>query len=108
MEWVASGQVIQFASVMVLLIVVASLGILHILEKEGIGTLLGAIAGYVLSQGVGRAATRAATREHSQGKDRPQEGRVGQSIVRQGRSQTRPQIAPVPGQDRRELRGLRP
>ena len=73
MEWVASGQVIQFASVMVLLIVVASLGILHILEKEGIGTLLGAIAGYVLSQGVGRAATRAATREHSQGKDRPQD-----------------------------------
>ena len=61
MEWVASGQVIQFASVMVLLIIVASLGILHILEKEGIGTLLGAIAGYVLSQGVGRAAARAAT-----------------------------------------------
>ena len=61
MEWVASGQVIQFASVMVLLIVVASLGILKILDKEGIGTLLGAIAGYVLSQGVGRAAARAAT-----------------------------------------------
>ena len=74
LEWVASGQVIQFASVMVLLIVVASLGILHILEKEGIGTLLGAIAGYVLSQGVGRAAARAATREQSvpQGQDRPQ------------------------------------
>ena len=74
MEWVASGQVIQFASVMVLLIIVASLGILHILEKEGIGTLLGAIAGYVLSQGVGRAAARAATREQSvpQGKDRSQ------------------------------------
>ncbi|HTS55174.1 MAG TPA: hypothetical protein VMH26_18030 [Burkholderiales bacterium] len=66
MEWVASGQVIQFASVMVLLIIVTSLGILHILEKEGIGTLLGAIAGYVLSQGVGRAAARAATREQSE------------------------------------------
>ena len=61
MEWVASGHVIQFASVMVLLIVVSALGLLHILEKEGIGTLLGAIAGYVLSQGGGRAAARAAS-----------------------------------------------
>lgn len=66
MEWVASGQVIQFASVIVLLIIVSSLGLLHILEKEGIGTLLGAIGGYVLSQGVGRAAARAATNTAAQ------------------------------------------
>ncbi|HET9395333.1 MAG TPA: hypothetical protein VFO36_04690, partial [Nitrospiraceae bacterium] len=54
-EWVASGQVIQFVTVMVLLSVIMALGLSDILKEESLGTLLGAIAGYVLSQGVGRA-----------------------------------------------------
>jgi hypothetical protein len=62
MEWVASGQVIQFATVMVLLIVIAALGIAHILNENTLGTLLGGVAGYVLSQGVGRAVARATER----------------------------------------------
>lgn len=60
-ELVASGQVIQFATVMVILIVVCVLGISGILHENTLGTLLGAVGGYVLSQGVGRAASRAAT-----------------------------------------------
>ncbi|HKT35786.1 MAG TPA: hypothetical protein VJR03_13250 [Nitrospira sp.] len=63
MEWVASGQVIQFASVMVLLIIVSTLSILQKIDGQTVGTLLGGIAGYVLSQGVGRAAARAVERQ---------------------------------------------
>jgi hypothetical protein len=61
-ELVASGQIIQFATVMVILIVVCVLGISAILKENTLGPLLGAIGGYVLSQGVGRAASRAATK----------------------------------------------
>ena len=61
-EWVASGQVIQFVTVMVLLSVVMALGLSEILKEESLGTLLGAVAGYVLSQGVGRAVAREVTR----------------------------------------------
>jgi len=61
LELVASGQIIQFATVMVILIVVCVLGISRILQENTLGTLLGAIGGYVLSQGIGRAATRAAS-----------------------------------------------
>ena len=62
MEWVASGQVIQFVTVMVLLSVIVALGLSDILKETTLGTLLGGIAGYVLAQGVGRAAARDATR----------------------------------------------
>lgn len=58
MEWVASGQVIQFVTVMVLLSAVMALGLANILKENTLGTLLGGIAGYVLAQGVGRAAAR--------------------------------------------------
>jgi len=66
LELVASGQVIQFATVMVILIVVCVLGISGVLHENTLGTLLGAIGGYVLSQGVGRAASRAATQAAQQ------------------------------------------
>jgi hypothetical protein len=58
-EWVASGQVIQFVTVMILLIIILCLALLGVVGEETIGTLLGGIGGYVLSQGIGRAATRA-------------------------------------------------
>jgi hypothetical protein len=58
MEWVASGQVIQFVTVMILLSVVLALGLSGKLEENTLGTLLGGIAGYVLAQGVGRSAAR--------------------------------------------------
>ncbi len=58
MEWVASGQVIQFVTVMILLSVVLALGLSSILKENTLGTLLGGIAGYVLAQGVGRSAAR--------------------------------------------------
>jgi chorismate mutase len=61
-EWVASGQVIQFVTVMILLSVVMALGLAGILTENTLGTLLGGIAGYVLAQGVGRAAAREVTR----------------------------------------------
>jgi hypothetical protein len=62
-EWVASGQVIQFVTVMILLSVIMALGLAGILKENTLGALLGGIAGHVLSQGVGRAAAREATRK---------------------------------------------
>ena len=58
MEWVASGQITQFVTVMILLSTVMALGLTNILHEQVLGTLLGGIAGYVLAQGVGRAASR--------------------------------------------------
>ena len=51
---------------MVLLIIICVLGISEILKENTLGTLLGGIGGYVLSQGVGRAARHEANRD-SQG-----------------------------------------
>jgi hypothetical protein len=59
MEWVASGQVLQFTTVMILLSALMALGLTGILKEQVLGTLLGGIAGYVLAQGVGRATARA-------------------------------------------------
>jgi hypothetical protein len=61
-EWINSGQVIQFVTVMVLLSVIMALGLAGIITENTLGTLLGGIAGYVLSQGIGRAAAREVTR----------------------------------------------
>jgi IPT/TIG domain len=58
-QWVGSGQVIQFVTVMILLTVIMSLGLAGILKENTLGTLLGGIGGYVLSQGVGKAAAEA-------------------------------------------------
>jgi hypothetical protein len=58
MEWVASGQVIQFVTVMILLSVILALGLSAKISENTLGTLLGGIAGYVLAQGVGRSAAR--------------------------------------------------
>lgn len=66
LEWVSSGQVIQFVTVMLLLSVVMALGLGGILKEQTLGTLLGSIAGYVLAQGVGREAARQATRRLEQ------------------------------------------
>lgn len=66
-EWVASGQVIQFVTVMILLSVVMALGLAGILKENTLGTLLGGIAGYVLAQGVGRAAAREVSRGRTGG-----------------------------------------
>lgn len=53
-EWVASGQVIQFMTVTIIISVILALGLAGQLKSEILGTLLGAIGGYVLSQGIGR------------------------------------------------------
>lgn len=63
-EWVESGQVIQFVTVMIILSVIMALGLAGLLSENTLGTLLGGIGGYVLSQGVGRSAARRAIREH--------------------------------------------
>lgn len=59
-EWVISGQVIQFVTVMILLSAIMALGLSGILKENTLGTLLGGIAGYVLSQGVGKILQNAA------------------------------------------------
>ena len=66
-EWVASGQVIQFVTVMIILSVILALGLSDILKENTIGTLLGGLAGYILSQGIGRAAAREAARAQNPG-----------------------------------------
>jgi hypothetical protein len=59
MELIASGQVIQFATVMVLLIVVCILGMAKFITDSTLGTLLGGISGYVcLKESVVRKDTR--------------------------------------------------
>jgi hypothetical protein len=67
MELISSGQLIQFPTVMVLLVVIVVLGLTAVLDDKTLGTLLGGIAGYVLSQGIGRAASREAVRAFSTG-----------------------------------------
>jgi len=62
-EWVASGQVIQFMTVLIILIAILALGITGVLKENTLGTLLGGIGGYVLSQGIGRAAARYAAKQ---------------------------------------------
>lgn len=69
LEWVASGQVIQFVTVTILLTVVLSLGLSGVLKENTLGTLLGGIGGYVLSQGVGRAAAHQAQRDAARGSE---------------------------------------
>jgi hypothetical protein len=67
MEWIASGQVIQFVTVMILLSAIMALGLSGILKENTLGTLLGGVAGYVLAQGIGRAAVREAARANRRG-----------------------------------------
>jgi len=66
-EWVVSGQVIQLLTVVTLLLIILCLALTSIIKEETIGTLLGGIGGYVLSQGIGRAAGRAAVRAANPG-----------------------------------------
>lgn len=53
-ELVSSGQILQFVTILILLAVILALGLAEKLNGETLGTLLGGLAGYVLSQGVGR------------------------------------------------------
>jgi hypothetical protein len=69
LELVQSGQVIQFITVLLLLTVIMALGLSGIIKETTLGTLLGGLGGYVLSQGVGRAAEHVAKKGQSGGKD---------------------------------------
>jgi hypothetical protein len=66
LEWVATGQVIQFVTVMILLSVLMALGLSGVLEQNTLGALLGSVAGHVLAQGVGRAAAREAGKRNEE------------------------------------------
>lgn len=55
-EWLGSGQAIQLMTVSILVISILGLGLAGILRDNSLGALLGGVAGYVLSQGVGVAA----------------------------------------------------
>lgn len=67
LELVQSGQVIQFITVLLLVTVIMSLGLSNLISENTLGTLLGGLAGYVLSQGVGRAATHKAKKDMDEG-----------------------------------------
>jgi hypothetical protein len=60
LEWVVSGQVIQFVTIMILLSAIMALGLSGLITENTLGTLLGGVAGYVLSQGIGAARSKAA------------------------------------------------
>ena len=64
--------VLEFTTVVVIIFTAIVLGILHILDNQQIGTLLAAIAGYVL----GRATTRAPGNVPAAQAEEPQEGDV--------------------------------
>lgn len=57
-ELVGSGQIVQFVTILILLGVILALGLAERLQAETLGTLLGGLAGYVLSQGIGRQERR--------------------------------------------------
>src|SRR5262249_5143145 len=57
-ELIESGQMIQAATVTLLLSIVMVLALALVLHEQAVGTLLGGLAGYILSQGVGRAVAR--------------------------------------------------
>jgi|ERR1700722_396860 len=63
MELISSGQIIQFPTVMILLVIIAALAISKTISENTVSALLGGIAGYVLSQGIGRAAANAAQKQ---------------------------------------------
>jgi hypothetical protein len=69
LELVQSGQVIQFITVLLLLTVIMALGLSGVVKENTLGTLLGGLAGYVLSQGVGRIAQHEAKKETLAGVD---------------------------------------
>lgn len=81
LELVSSGQIIQFPTVMVLLVVVIALGLVGILHENSLAALLGGLAGYVLSQGVGQAAARRAMRERA-ATSNPEQEPEGTSVAR--------------------------
>jgi hypothetical protein len=58
MELITSGQMIQFPTVMILLVIIVALAIPKTIGENTVSTLLGGIAGYVSSQGIGRAVAR--------------------------------------------------
>ena len=64
MELIQSGQVIQFITVLLLLTVIMALGLSGFIKETTLGTLLGGLGGYVLSQGVGRAVEHGAKKGH--------------------------------------------
>jgi hypothetical protein len=71
MELVTSGQMIQFPTVMILLVIIVALAIPKTISENTVSALLGGIAGYVLSQGVGRAVAREAERRAAISGDTP-------------------------------------
>jgi hypothetical protein len=74
LELVTSGQIVQFPTVVILLVVLVILGLSDKIADNTLSALLGGLAGYVLSQGVGRASERAAERRASLPPGRGSEG----------------------------------
>jgi hypothetical protein len=73
MELITSGQIIQFPTVVILLVVLVILGLSQRISDNTLSALLGGVAGYVLSQGVGRATAREAERrQHASNQPPPQ------------------------------------
>jgi hypothetical protein len=89
LEWVASGQVIQFVTVMILLSVIMALGLTDVLKENTLGTLLGGIGGYVLAQGVGRAAAREVSRERNSSRHSQQDAAMIEAERREAEKRER-------------------
>ena len=91
LEWVSSGQVIQFVTVTILLSVILALGLSGVIAEETLGTLLGGIGGYVLSQGVGRAAAHNARAQGEEDK-----GAAGRQPPKNPKPAANPTAPPEP------------
>ncbi len=53
-ELVSSGQLLQFVTILILFGALLALGLADKLQEQTLGALLGGLAGYVLSQGIGQ------------------------------------------------------
>lgn len=57
-ELVCSGQLVQFVTILILFGTLLALGLAEKLQEQTLGALLGGLAGYVLSQGIGQKERR--------------------------------------------------
>jgi hypothetical protein len=81
-ELVCSGQLIQYATILILFGALIALGLADKLQEQTLAALLGGLAGYVLSQGVGQKEQRQALRTMKTFANAVQDGSMGQG--RQG------------------------
>jgi hypothetical protein len=98
-ELVCSGQLVQFATILILFGALIALGLADKLQEQTLAALLGGLAGYVLSQGIGQKDQRSTlqTIRTMAGQSGQPGGTGGSAPDRPGADATAPDQAGQPG-----------